>query len=182
MGDFCGFKVWVVDGGYIRKNLDMEFTNFGHHYSFRFIPKNEFWIDEEHNPNEKKYYLDHMLLEYKLRKKGKSYNDALEAADRKERAERAKSRIIKKAVAGKAKSSEKIIKKIHKELLESYSTKKIKIWVVRGDIVRGVFFIDFTEGGHDKVYSFVPKGEVWIDDDLSSRERKFAIEIDYFCP
>jgi hypothetical protein len=30
--------VWVVDGQYVRENLDKEFTNFGHHLLFHFIP------------------------------------------------------------------------------------------------------------------------------------------------
>ena len=34
-------EVWVVDGAYIRNHIDEEFTNFGQHYSFPYIPKNE---------------------------------------------------------------------------------------------------------------------------------------------
>lgn len=33
-------EVWIVDGSYIRSHIDAEFTNFGQHYSFPFIPKN----------------------------------------------------------------------------------------------------------------------------------------------
>ena len=42
--------VWIVDGQYVRKNIDEEFTNFGQHYCFRFIPLHEFWLDKEHGP------------------------------------------------------------------------------------------------------------------------------------
>jgi Mn-dependent DtxR family transcriptional regulator len=49
------------------------------------------------------------------------------------------------------------------------------VWVIRGDLVRDFYFIDFTEGGHDKVYHFVPEKEVWLDDDLNPRERKFVL-------
>ena len=51
--------VWIVDGVYIRKNIDEEFTNFGQHYRFRFIPMREFWIDQEHGPGEQQFFIDH---------------------------------------------------------------------------------------------------------------------------
>ena len=30
--------VWIVDGSYIRGHIDEEFTNFGQHYRFTYIP------------------------------------------------------------------------------------------------------------------------------------------------
>ena len=44
--------VWVVDGSYIRGHVDEEFTNFGQHYRYSYIPKNELWIDREASPDE----------------------------------------------------------------------------------------------------------------------------------
>ncbi len=41
--------------------------------------------------------------------------------------------------------------------------------------MRDLFFVDFTEGGHDKVYNFVPPGEVWIDDGILLPERRYTI-------
>jgi hypothetical protein len=41
--------------------------------------------------------------------------------------------------------------------------------------VRDLYDIDFTEGGHDWVYKFVPKGEVWIDNDVKPEERSYII-------
>ena len=35
--------------------------------------------------------------------------------------------------------------------------------------------IDFTEGGHDYVYEFVPENEVWIDDDIAEKERGYVL-------
>ena len=34
-------QIWVVDGGYIRGHIDEEFTNYGQHYRFTYIPTNE---------------------------------------------------------------------------------------------------------------------------------------------
>ncbi|PIR03513.1 MAG: hypothetical protein COV59_04955 [Candidatus Magasanikbacteria bacterium CG11_big_fil_rev_8_21_14_0_20_39_34] len=38
-----------------------------------------------------------------------------------------------------------------------------------------MFFIDFTCGGHDFVYHFVPSGEVWIDNDIMPKGQKFVL-------
>lgn len=166
------FTVWQVDGAWVRSNMNGQFTNFGQHFRFPFIPKFEFWIDAEASPSETRFFIDHLLIEWHLMNKGKKYAKAITKADRKERAERSKS--VRGKVIGALHYKEKI-KKIHKRLLKSYSSDDVKVWVARGELVRDAFFIDFTEGGHDYVYDFVPSGEVWIDDDISRSERKFII-------
>lgn len=172
IGSISKFKIWYVDGNYIRKNLSEEFTNFGQHYRFRFIPKNELWIDNEHSKKEKNFFIDHLLVENRLMSEGKSYEEALAKADRVEQKERKKLNMIKKAE--KLKQKEILIKKIHKKLLKNYS-QRIKVWIVKGELVRSIFFIDFTEGGHDYVYNFVPRGEIWLDDDCSPKELKYIL-------
>jgi hypothetical protein len=64
---------------------------------------------------------------------------------------------------------------VKKKFLKSYSKNGVEVWIVNGELVRFFFFIDFTEGGHGFVYPFVPKNEVWLDDDLNPRERKFVL-------
>lgn len=167
-GKISKFTVWIVDGNYIRENIDEEFTNFGQHYRFRFIPKNEFWIDKEYGiGREERFFIDHMLVENRLMGEGKSYNNALNKADMIERSERQKLKIIKK--------KEVLIKKVCRKLLKKYSKNNLKVYIVNGRLVRSIFFIDFTEGGHDKVYNFIPKNEIWIDDDVNPKERKFIL-------
>ena len=51
-----GFKVWEVDGKYIRDNTDREFTNFGQHFRFHLFQKHEFWIDHEAHPERQSFY------------------------------------------------------------------------------------------------------------------------------
>lgn len=173
VGKASGFIVWIVDGEYIRNNVDEEFTNFGHHYSFSFIPEKEFWIDKEHSGDETRYYIDHMLVENRLMAEGKDYDEASGRADLVEGRERHKSKLIEKELKSKAAQST-ILKKIHKKLLKKYSNN-IKVWIVNGELVRDLFFVEFTEGGHDKVYPFIPKGEIWIDDDVVQEEMKFIL-------
>jgi len=161
--------VWVVDGSYVRKNLDEEFTNFGQHYRFNFIPENEFWIDREATPDEQRFFVDHLLVEHRLMKKDVPYVRALEIADRKERAERKKAGDIP---VGRTKE-ESDPARVHLEQIGE--TGDAKIWLVNGRLVRSLFDIDFTEGGHDQVYKFVPKGEVWIDNDIEPDERPYIL-------
>ena len=51
----------------------------------------------------------------------------------------------------------------------------VTVWIVNGRLVRSMLDIDFTAGGHDHVYEFVPEGEVWIDNDIEEKERGFVL-------
>ncbi len=166
------FTVWLVDGKYIRENIDEEFTNFGQHYRFKFIPLDEFWIDHERTPIEIHFYVHHLLIENRLMAKGISYDKAIDKADTAEKRERRKTDFVEKGIQVHSKADK--IALIHEQMVKTYS-KYLKVWVVHGQAVRDLYFIDFTEGGHDKVYSFVPTGEVWLDDDVSLRERKYVL-------
>ena len=81
-------QVWIVDGSYVRGHIDEEFTNFGQHYRYAYIPKNEFWIDEEAEHDERKFFTDHLLVEHQLMAKGMPYDEALVEADKAERKEK----------------------------------------------------------------------------------------------
>lgn len=78
-------QVWIVGGSYVRAHLDEEFTNFGQHYRYPYIPDNEFWIDQQAEHNESAFFIDHLLVEHDLMSKGVSYEKALVEADRVER-------------------------------------------------------------------------------------------------
>jgi hypothetical protein len=60
--------------------------------------------------------------------------------------------------------------RLRKELLDGTA-----VWIVNGRLVRSVFDIEFTEGGHEYVYEFVPHGQVWIDDDVTDQEVGYVI-------
>jgi hypothetical protein len=166
-----GYSVYIVDGTYIRDNINEEFTNFGINPRFKFIPKKELWIDKEYGKKDEiEFYLKNLLDEEELIKKGIDYDTAFENGDKIEKRLRKRYEEKKKNHYSK----KELLKKLHIKLIKKYS-KKIKVWIVEGDLVRDYFFIDFTEGGHDYVYDFVPKNEVWIDDDLNPKERGFVI-------
>jgi hypothetical protein len=166
--------VWIVNGQYVRENLDEEFTNFGQHYRFHFIPVNEFWLDQQHVPGEEPFFIAHLLVEHRLMRGGMDYDQAIDKADIAEKAERAKTALFQQGAALKSGRSALLIDRIHKEFLSEFGSA-IAVWVVDGELVRNLFFIDFTEGGHDKVYRFIPDREIWIDDDVMPEERRFIL-------
>jgi len=163
--------IWQVDGNLIRSTFDPEFTNFGQHFHFHYIPEYELWLDQKLVIDERRFFIDHLLTEWKLMKQGNPYETAIVAADIKEKTERYCSQKIKKL-------TEKIenfdINKLHLKLLGDIKTK-LSVWSIDGCLVRTHFFIDFTEGGHHYIYDFIPENEVWIDNDLLSEEIPFVL-------
>ncbi len=165
-------QIWIVDGSYIRTHIDEEFTNFGQHYSFSYIPKNELWIEQETKNDERRFFIDHLLVEHRLMSQGVSYNKALEEADKMERRERRLAGDVGRLTRrGKQLPDGK---EVHQRLWKKLENG-VSVWIVNGRLVRSVFDIDFTEGGHDYVYEFVPENEVWIDDAIEEKERGYVL-------
>ena len=164
--------VWVVDGSYIRGHIDEEFTNFGQHYRYRYIPEDELWLDQEAGADEQHFFIDHLLVERRLMAKGMSYDQALEQADRKERAERRRAGDVRRLTHGGTKLPDGSA--AHVRLWKKLESG-LSVWIVNGRTVRSAFDIDFTAGGHDYVYEFVPPNEVWIDDDIEEAERGYVL-------
>ena len=165
-------QVWIVDGVYIRGHMDEEFTNFGQHYRYPYIPENEFWIDKEAAGDEHAFFVEHLLLEHALMAKGASYDDALTRANLHERRERRRAGDLRKVThSGKELPDAAAM---HVRLWKKLENGG-QVWIVDGRLVRSVFDIDFTAGGHDHVYEFVPEGEVWIDNDIMEQERGFVL-------
>jgi hypothetical protein len=165
-------EAWIVDGAYIRGNMDEEFTNFGQHYRYPYIPQNELWIDREAQNDERPFFLDHLLVERKLMAGGMPYEKALVLADRAERKERRRAGDLRILTREGQKLPDG--KDVHERLWRKLESG-LSVWIVSGRLVRSAFDIDFTEGGHDYVYEFVPQNEVWIDDDIDEAERGYVL-------
>jgi hypothetical protein len=150
------YKVCVVDGNEIRRKLDCEFTNFGQHGRFHFIPRDEIWLDEEHGRGEREPFVAHAIKEAEEMKHGKSYDEAYE-----------------EGLVEENKYREKAKQNVYKKILTYVGDAKV--WLVDGKAVRNGYSKEFVQGGHCKVYPFIPKDEIWIDDDLSEQERKPVI-------
>jgi hypothetical protein len=164
-------SIWVVDGAYVRKNIDEEFSNFGHHFSCPEIPRSEIWLDQETDPDEQPFFLRHAILERRLMAAGKDYDTARLAACQAERVLRERSGDIRKVTRGKRLPD---AARVHVRLWKALPSG-VQVWIVNGRLVRSVFDVEFTEGGHEHVYEFVPHNEVWIDDDVEEDERGFVL-------
>jgi len=164
-------NIWLVDGSLVRKHLDPDFTNFGQHYRFSFIPELEFWLDKEAAPNERSFFIDHLLVEWRLMRDGLDYLKALDLAEARELKERKKSKIIKKL---EKINKYELIVKIHARLFKN-TENGLSVWIVSGSLVRSLLDIDFTEGGHHLVYNYVPRKEIWLDDDVTEKEQLFIV-------
>jgi hypothetical protein len=166
------FAVWIVDGSYIRGHIDEEFTNFGQHHRYSYIPAKEFWIDKEAQHDERQFFIDHLLTEYELMRKGIPYDQALPTADNRERMERRRAGDVRKMTRSGRKLPDG--HDVHDRLWKRLESG-LSVWIVNGRLVRSTFDIDFTEGGHDYVYEFVPENEVWIDDAIVEQERPYIL-------
>ena len=49
-----------------------------------------------------------------------------------------------------------------------------KVYLVDGDYVRSHHHIDFVEGGHDLVYDFVPKDEIWVEEMKNKSDESYS--------
>jgi hypothetical protein len=165
-------QIWIVDGSYIRGHLDEEFTNFGQHYRYPYIPDKEFWIDQEAEHDERAFFIDHLLVEHDLMSKGVTYEKAIVEADRVERRERRRAGDVSRATRHGQQLPD--AHSVHERLWKRLENG-VHVWIVNGRLVRSIFDIDFTAGGHDHVYEFVPEGEVWIDDAITEKERAFVL-------
>ena len=165
-------QIWIVDGAYIRSHIDEEFVNFGQYYRYPYIPVNEFWIDREAEHDERQFFIDHLLVEHRLMAAGMPYEKALPRADQAERKERRRAGDISLATRhGRVLPD---LKEVHERLWKKLENG-LSVWIVNGRLVRSVFDIDFTEGGHDFVYEFVPENEIWIDDAIFESERGYIL-------
>ncbi len=171
VGERGRITIWLVDGTYVRTHIDEEFTNYGQHYAFKFIPETEFWIDREGKPDEVPFFIDHLLVEHRLMARGMPYDDALDRADKAELKERKRAGDVDSVTKG---GSLPDPGRVHVNLWK-HLTSGVSVWIVNGRLVRSVFDVDFTEGGHDHVYEFVPQNEVWIDNDLEEAERPYVL-------
>ena len=166
------FKAYLVDSDYVKIHGDENFTNFGEHYRFPFIPKNEFWIDKNSQKDEWDFFIDHMLVEYELMETGSSYGDAFDYADQVEKRERNKRENYKHS---QNKMIDTADDDVDAEFWKRLSDCDVSVYLVDGEKVRDLFDTSFVEGGHDKVYHYIPHNQIWIDKDLPDKDRLFVL-------
>lgn len=61
-----GTKIIEVDGSYIRHNIDVEFMQGGHGYVYKYIPKDQIWVEKMLSSDDQEHNLKHEVREYML--------------------------------------------------------------------------------------------------------------------
>ena len=166
------FQVWVVDGSYIRTHQDEEFTNFGQHYRYPYIPVDEFWIDREAGSGELKFFVEHLLVEHRLMARGMPYNKALEAADRTERKERRLAGDLKRLTANGHKLPDG--HDVHKRLWKNSRAASPSGSSAGGSSAACSTLIS-PPAGTISCTNSSRSNEVWIDDDIEEQERGYVL-------
>ncbi len=148
-------KIRYVDGFRIRSVLDPEFSICHAHSGSEFSPKwyipaNEIWIDKQFKKETR------LFLAYEAEWQKTSLRSYHEWRKR-----------IKERVAEKSTTFSVVVKKEKKHGMNIVS--------VDGTKVRLSIDPEFSFGGHHLVYSYVPKGEIWIDITQDPREIPYTL-------
>lgn len=192
-GEKDGFKIWIVDGASIRKNIFNEFIYGGNDQRYPFVPVNEIWIDNSISAEEYETTLAHEICERNLMQKyGMTYFDAHDSSLMLELGMRLE--FKKKSLTHEAElplvapvdfdSTQEIedlpdlikLKNIYRIPLREING--IKIWVVDGFAVRRDIYPDFGFSGNDMAYYFIPGNEIWIDGAISCEETEYSIALE----
>jgi len=165
--------VWLMDGAIIRRDHDIDFTNFGQAPWYD-LPPDEMWIDDVNGlvPNEWVFYLENMIAQRQALQDGQSKEEARQTGNRIELE-------LRWQQGGHA---------VHKPLPADYlqSVVQLKqlgqdpngvpVWLVSGRDVRDLSgYVDWVEGGNDMRYRFQPKPSIWVDDQTCQKEWPFFI-------
>ncbi len=84
LGQAGPVTVILVDGEYVRNNIDLDFTEGGHDLVYPKIPKEQVWIDDVLDAQERLYTILHELHERSLMARGAVYDYAHINANRAE--------------------------------------------------------------------------------------------------
>jgi uncharacterized membrane protein (UPF0127 family) len=81
LGKVKNFNIWVVNGKYIRDNIDIDFTTGGNPGRYEYIPENEIWIDNSVEQDEIEDDVLHEIDEcLNMEIKGETYDKAHDEA------------------------------------------------------------------------------------------------------
>jgi 8-oxo-dGTP pyrophosphatase MutT (NUDIX family) len=83
-----GRHVYLVDGEFVRDHHDSDFTQGGNGFRYRFIPRDEIWVDDDTPHHEIPYVVQHECQESEKMLAGESYEHAHDEAKRTEDKER----------------------------------------------------------------------------------------------
>lgn len=81
--NYKNYKIYIVDGNYIRNNIDIDFVGGGNPSRYQYVPKGELWVEKlsDGNKNDIDAFIEHEYVECeRMKNKGESYDVAHEKA------------------------------------------------------------------------------------------------------
>ena len=168
LAQYGPYTVYVVDGDEIRDSseIDEEFGGCAIHVDFpKLIPVNEIWLEDDVNEGERQFLIASAIKRLTLMKQGVSKDKAYDEAMRFEK--------------GLRKNSDRSSKDIRVSLYYAYDG--VKVYLVRGEVVRDKYKCDFIEGANQGAYS-EPKDaypripdEIWLESGLDPDEMPYIM-------
>ncbi len=151
-------SVRLVDGFKIRQTLDPDFSTLHCHCT----AINKYFMPKYYIP-EGEWWLDARL------KDEKDFFERAESIDR--------PKNVKAGLEFRTYLRKKLLKK---GSIPNFVVKKEwhlshRLVLVDGRIIRQYVDPEFTQGGHEFVYPYVPKGEIWIERALHPKEIPFVL-------
>jgi len=176
------YKVYEVDGKEIRDSSkeNEEFTDWATHgkgiSQLEDVGKNEVWIDNGLNDKDRQIATDCGLYYLELENNNKKDLSNEKLYDKVLMFE--KREIEHAENAGKHPIGEKSDIKVQ-DGIKVHGPLKIpagnKVWIVNGDKVREKFKTDFVLGGNSESYKWIPRNEIWIEQDVAANERIYIL-------
>lgn len=165
------YNVWMVDGGYIRKHQDPDFSNCTHGYKSAYTPRDEIWIDWVTAPEkELSFFLYGLLIEIELLKSGVPMPQAIDIAAGEERRERAAAKQLPEPKRSDLTDTSDIEARIRKLGRARLDGREVVVWAVSGERVRDRRDPTFWSGAHFLIDYYVPEPEVWVEDGMPRLE------------
>jgi hypothetical protein len=78
---YAPMRVFVVNAELVRHKFGVPDFSSGHGLYYKFIPKNEIWIDDDYAPDRRKFVVLHEVTEHKLMSEGMNYDFAHKEAE-----------------------------------------------------------------------------------------------------
>lgn len=141
-------KIKLVDGFKIRNTINTDFAGFATHEYDPTIPRGVLWL-EDYLKQEKDLFL-HII---KTERKFSRFADARAFLQKEAQARPDRPAFIKKRA----------------------SHGPLSVVYVDGAVVRKYLDPYFILGGHDLVYSYIPKNEIWIDARNNKKDNEFTL-------